>query len=212
MEVEKHMDGQMNTDPDPVEYLQKAYEQTVSATSSPNEWLGTTTACSALLHHKPADGTSPEPIVYVTNLGDCQVMVIRPRDSEVIFKTTEQYHWFDCPRQLGTNSPDVPRENAKLDKVDVQVNDVVVAVSDGVIDNLWEHEVSRIISESVRKWESGEGGEATGDRTGGAGGGMEYIAQELVKQARIIAEDPFAESPYMEKAIDEGLSIEGGKC
>jgi hypothetical protein len=40
--------------------------------------------------------------------------------------------------------------------------------------------------------------------------GMRFVAQRLVNAAREIAEDPFAESPYMEKAIDEGLSIEGG--
>lgn len=40
---------------------------------------------------------------------------------------------------------------------------------------------------------------------------MRFVAQQLVNAARTIAEDPFAESPYMEKAIDEGLSIEGGE-
>lgn len=208
LEVERNVNT--STEPDPVEYLQLAYEQTVSATSSPNEWLGTTTACAALLHSKP-NINPPEPLLYVTNLGDCQILVIRPNDQEVIFKTSEQWHWFDCPRQLGTNSPDIPRENAVLDKIEVQENDVVVAMSDGVIDNLWEHEVLQVILDSIRKWESGEGGEATGDRVAGSGGGMEYVAQELVKAARVIAEDPFAESPFMEKAIDEGLSIEGGK-
>jgi hypothetical protein len=39
---------------------------------------------------------------------------------------------------------------------------------------------------------------------------MRFVAQQLVNAARTIAQDPFAESPYMEKAIDEGLSIEGG--
>ena len=39
---------------------------------------------------------------------------------------------------------------------------------------------------------------------------MRFVAQELVNAARVVAEDPFAESPYMEKAVDEGLSIEGG--
>jgi hypothetical protein len=39
---------------------------------------------------------------------------------------------------------------------------------------------------------------------------MQFAAQQLMNAAREIAQDPFAESPYMEKAIDEGLSIEGG--
>ena len=97
-----------------------------------------------------------------------------------------------------------------MDKVDIQENDVVLTMSDGVVDNLWEHEVIQTILDSIQKWESGEGGEASGDRKGGAGGGMLFVAQELVKAARVIAEDPYAESPFMERAIEEGLAMEGG--
>ena len=196
-------------EPDPVEYLQKAYEQTITATASPNEWLGTTTACAALLHHTNGP-SSPEPRLYVTNLGDSQILVLRPRDQEIIYKTKEQWHWFDCPRQLGTNSPDTPRLNAVMDKFNVEEGDVVLAMSDGVVDNLWEHEVVQNVLDSIRAWESGSGGETSGDKTGGAGGGMLLVAQELVKAARAIAEDPFAESPFMERAVEEGLAMEGG--
>lgn len=198
-----------SSEPNPVQYLQKAYEQTITATSSPNEWNGTTTACAALLHYnvkQPSQG----PLLYVTNLGDSQCLVMRPNTEEMIYKTTEQWHWFDCPRQLGTNSPDTPNNNAVLDKVDIEENDVVLAMSDGVVDNLWEHEVIENVVDSIRKWESGEGGEASGDRVGGAGGGMLFVAEELVKAARVIAEDPYAESPFMERAVEEGLAMEGG--
>lgn len=193
-------------EPNPVEYLQRAYERTIEATSTPNEWLGTTTACAALLHHH-VKTSSPEPILYVTNLGDSQVLVIRPRDQEVIYKTTEQWHWFDCPRQLGTNSPDTPKDNAVMNKVDLEEGDLVLAMSDGVVDNLWEHEVVQNVVDSFRKWESGEVSEDHNDEDGN---GMPYVAQELVKAARVIAEDPFAESPFMERAVEEGLAMEGG--
>lgn len=193
-------------EPNPIEYLQRAYEQTIKATSTPIEWLGTTTACAALLHHHAKD-SSAEPVLYVTNLGDSQVLVIRPRHQEVIYKTTEQWHWFDCPRQLGTNSPDTPKENAVMDKVDLEEGDLVLAMSDGVVDNLWEHEVVQNVVDSFRKWESGELSEDNDDHTGN---GMPYVAQELVKAARLIAEDPFAESPFMERAVEEGLAMEGG--
>jgi protein phosphatase PTC7 len=63
---------------------------------------------------------------------------------------------------------------------------------------------------SIRKWESGEGGPSTGDRRGGAGGGMNFVADELMKAAKVIATDPFAESPFMEHAVEEGLAMEGG--
>jgi hypothetical protein len=87
-------------------------------------------------------------------------------------------------------------------------------MSDGVSDNLWDHEIVQNVVDSLHRWENGEvedtpraeGVEESYSRE------MTYVAQELVKAARNIAEDPFAESPYMEKAIDEGLSIEGGEC
>lgn len=208
LEVES-ADFSPEKEPQPVTYLQKAFEKTKEATSQPNEWYGTTTACGALLS---ADNKTPQhPILYVTQLGDSQILVLRPRDKQIIFKTTEQWHWFDCPRQLGTNSPDTPEQNAVVDRIEIEEDDVVLAMTDGVIDNLWEHEVVENVVNSLEKWQNGaneEDGKEPGEQT--YADGMRYVAQELLNAARVIAEDPFAESPYMEKAIDEGLSIEGG--
>lgn len=182
----------------PVDYLQSAFEQTKTITTEPNEICGTTTACSAILHYR----SETEPIIYATNLGDCAVRIIRPRDQEIIYRTKEQWHWFDCPRQLGTNSPDTPKANAVVDIVDIQEGDVVLVVSDGVSDNLWENEVCQNVCDSVMKWKEGANG--TED-------GMVYVARELMNAARVIAQDPFAESPFMERAVEEGLPMEGGK-
>ncbi|GJN77835.1 hypothetical protein PLIIFM63780_001328 [Purpureocillium lilacinum] len=200
-------------EPDPIGTLQLAYERTLDATV-PHDWQGTTTACGAQLHYRmPPEsvGGGPTPFLYVTNLGDCQVMVVRPRRKEVIYKTKEQWHWFDCPRQLGTNSPDTPRQNAIMDSMDIEEGDVVLAMSDGVIDNLWEHEIVESLVTSIGEWESGKGTHAHEDRTGGRNGGMSAAAKDIVAAARDVAMDPFAESPFMEHAIEEGLASEGGK-
>ena len=197
--------------PDPVRYLDEAYERTKEALSEPNNWDGTTTAVSALLHYK-ANGTE-QPVLYVTQLGDSTVLVIR-KDKSVVFATEEQWHYFDCPRQLGTNSPDEPKVNAVMSMVDIQEDDIVLALSDGVTDNLWEHEISEKVVDALEKWQeqqkSGEVGQDVGEG-GSLAEGMRYAAQELVLEARKIAEDPFAESPFMERAVEEGLAIEGGK-
>ncbi|KAL7959999.1 Fcf1 domain-containing protein [Trichoderma compactum] len=199
--------------PDPIASLQTAFEQTQEATGA-HDWQGTTTACGAQLHYKmmtDAGRQDATPVLYVTNLGDCQVLVLRPRDQGVVFKTTEQWHWFDCPRQLGTNSPDTPRENAVVDVVDLEEGDVVLAMSDGVIDNLWGHEIATRVFQSIKEWEAGKGADGDTDRTGGRNGGMAVVAQDLVAAAKVIALDPYAESPFMEHAIEEGLASEGGK-
>jgi protein phosphatase PTC7 len=209
--------------PDPIAYLEKAYEQTKEATSGP-DWQGTTTATGAQLFYRALDGAQganpeatgqgsrTEPMLYVTNLGDSQVMVVRPSSGELIFKTKEQWHWFDCPRQLGTNSPDTPAQNAVLDKVPIEEGDVVLAMSDGVIDNLWSHEIVENVSNSVKRWAAGDVGRWTRDSDiPGGSGCMAFVAEELMLAAKTIALDPFAESPFMEHAIDEGLPSEGGE-
>ncbi|KAI9730614.1 MAG: hypothetical protein M1818_008096 [Claussenomyces sp. TS43310] len=200
--------------PTPIEYLQEAFEQTRLSTATPNEWQGTTTAVGAQLHFhtSTSDPSSPAtPLLYVTNLGDSKVVVIRPREKRLIYKTIAQWHWFDCPRQLGTNSPDTPRENAVMDTVEIEEDDVVLAMSDGVADNLWEHEIVANVTESVQKWQAGEIEHVPDNSKAGAGKAMDYVAEELMTAAKIIAEDPFAESPFMEHAVEEGLAMEGGK-
>ena len=212
LEAEKNGYGG-EQEPNPVAYLQRAFEQTQAATATPSAWYGTTTASSALITFDRSDSTTARPVVYATQLGDSAVMILRPRQHEIIYKTKEQWHWFDCPRQLGTNSPDTPQVDAVVDRIAVEENDVVLAVSDGVIDNLWDHEVLESVVNSMHKWDNGKvrAKPSKDPEDLSYSDRMMFVAQELVKAARVIAEDPFAESPYMEKAVDEGLSIEGGK-
>ena len=219
MEIEsdclKALDEEREYTPRPVEYLERAYRQTIEATSKPQSWQGTTTTAGAQLHHqteKDSEDGTIKPVLYVTNLGDSQIMVIRPTESKLVYKSVPQWHWFDCPLQLGTNSPDTPEKNAVLDVVTIEENDVVLAVSDGVIDNLWEHEIISNVVKSIEEWEAnGENANGETYRKGGADGGMKFVANRLMDAARVIAQDPFAESPFMEHAIEEGLAMEGGK-
>ena len=200
------------TRPDPIGYLQTAYEETIRATATPTKWLGTTTSATALLHWTQDDAGTLTPLLYVTNLGDCKVLVIRPSEDKVIFRTAEQWHWFDCPMQLGTNSVDTPRKDAVLSEITLQENDIVLVVSDGVMDNLWEHEVQKIVLDSIKKWDKGHTQNQRVSRSSElADARMVYTARELLNAALNVARDPFAESPFMEKAVDEGLAIEGGE-
>ncbi|KAJ5717915.1 hypothetical protein N7488_003561 [Penicillium malachiteum] len=211
LEIERRLCATATT-VDPIEYLQSAYEETVRATTQPTEWMGTTTSATALLHWTRGPDGTQTPMLYVTNLGDCKILVIRPSEETVLFRTKEQWHWFDCPMQLGTNSVDTPRKDAVMSKVPLKEDDIVLAVSDGVMDNLWEHEVLQIVLDSLKKWDQGVPNKGdfepppdlSNDR-------MVYVARELLNAALAVAQDPFTESPYMEKAIDEGLAIEGGK-
>ena len=180
-----------------VKFLQSAYEQTKHVTAENNEIVGTTTASSALLHHRSPD----EPVVLATTLGDCAVFVIRPGAEDVVYKSKEQWHWFDCPRQLGTNSPDTPERNAVVDAIDVKEDDIICVVSDGVTDNLWENEIVEKLSTCFKNWQ---------EQKEEAKDGAVYLARELMKAAQEVAQDLDGESPYMERALDEGLAISSG--
>lgn len=151
-------------------------------------------------------------------------MVIRPSTREMVYKSAEQWHWFDCPRQLGTNSPDTPAACAVVDQVPIREGDVVLAMSDGVIDNLWGHEIVDKVCASLERWRAGDvkgrwmpsSSSASAAAADGAaaerdGGMMGYVADELMEAAKAIAVDPFAESPFMEHAIEEGLASGGGE-
>lgn len=183
-----------------VAFLNTAFEKTKEVTHAgkENQIMGTTTASCALLHHRTPD----EPVVLATSLGDCAVMVVRPGDESMLYKSKEDWHWFDCPRQLGTNSPDNPTDNSFSDRIDVKDGDVVLCLSDGVTDNLWEEEITEWVVHAMKQWKAGEAD---------AEDGIVYVARTLMEAAKEIALDPNAGSPYMSRAVDEGLAAEGGK-
>ncbi|KKA30117.1 hypothetical protein TD95_005208, partial [Thielaviopsis punctulata] len=195
-------------EPDAIAYLEEAHAAVTRVTTGPAEYFGTTTATGAQLHFRLTDSSSspctpqPRPIVHVTNLGDSQVLIVRPSTRQVVFRSEEQWHWFDCPRQLGSNSTDSARENAQVTAVDVQVGDVVLAMSDGVIDNLWGHEVVDVVLHAMERWTANEAAEQH------AGSQMQFTAQALLDAAKVVAMDVYAESPYMERAIDMGAMYE----
>lgn len=169
----------------PISALQASYK-TTTAITKPSPFLGTTTACLALL--------LPPNTLLLTNVGDSQAFVFRPSEGKFIARTEEQWHWFDCPRQLGTNSPDTPEGVGKVVDVQVEEGDLVLVATDGLMDNLWETEVVQELTQWVE-----------------AGEGEEQMAEKLVQKAKSVAGDPWGLSPYMERAVEQGLGIEGGK-
>ncbi|KZZ86765.1 Protein phosphatase 2C-like protein [Ascosphaera apis ARSEF 7405] len=200
--------------PDTVKCLQRAYEETVNSTTLPTcNWRGTTTSVTALLYHTTYE-SELRPALYVTNIGDSQLLVIRPSTRQVLFRTIAQYHGIDCPRQLGTQSPDRPQTDAVATALTLNEDDIVIAISDGVVDNLWEHEILAITLDALdeyNKWLASATAPATAARMRRAGGPMVYIARKILDAARNVAFDPSAESPYMEKAMDRGVLRQGGK-
>ncbi|KAA8896125.1 phosphatase 2C-like domain-containing protein [Sphaerosporella brunnea] len=189
---------------DPVRCLQEAYQTTIYATTNAGArgdqvWQGTTTVCGAVLKDRK---------LVVLNLGDSVAIVWRKGLKKWLLRTKEQWHWFDCPRQLGTNSPDTPVDNAVVQEVEVQDGDLVLLATDGLVDNMWDAEILTVITGVM---EAGEEEVVKEVGEGGDQGRMKMLSQRILEGAKKTAIDPFAESPYMERSIEMGLGIEGGK-
>jgi serine/threonine protein phosphatase PrpC len=96
-------------------------------------------------------------------------------------------------------------ENAVCDTVDIEEGDLIAVLSDGVTDNLWEHEICEKLCTGIEGLSNQTGSKRQQED------GIVDVATQLMESAREIAQDPNAESPYMERAFDEGIAAEGGK-
>ncbi|KAL4528610.1 hypothetical protein Ndes2526B_g07275 [Nannochloris sp. 'desiccata'] len=105
----------------------------------------------------------------LASLGDCGTRIVR--DGVVIFASIVQEHRFNQPYQLGSprfHPSNVP-DDAHRYNVVVQPGDVIVMGSDGLWDNLWDHELEIVVAEELEKL----GG---GGKFGGGGGGIKSAA------------------------------------
>lgn len=134
-------------------------------------------------------------VLRAVNLGDSVCLVLR--DGAVAARTREIIHFFDCPFQLGDDSPDRPKDATTLQS-EIFKGDVVVAGSDGVFDNLSDADVCEIVS-------------SFGPRTKSAA-----IAKKIVERSRAVSLDLDAVTPYStvargKKGYEEYRNGRGGK-
>jgi protein phosphatase PTC7 len=161
-------------DPNPLNVLKSAH--TMCSTIP-----GSSTACVITL-----SGNSLEAV----NLGDSGFLVIR--HGQLIYKTREQQHYFNCPFQIGS-SRDTP-DDADVIKFDLQPGDVLVVATDGVFDNLSSKTIVRMAWEGVERSTP-----------------LTDLAQSIAAEAQRVAQDPNIETPFAEGARKVGQTWQGGK-
>ena len=162
-----------------INLLNKAYQQTLQDMYKHNIKGSTTVLLGQLLNNT----------LHICNLGDCQLLIYRK--NQLVFKSEDKYHFFNCPFQLGTNSINTPND-AQHVKFPVEIGDVFVLGSDGLFDNLWEEDIHEIILKNKKDYKK--------------------CAHALVHDAMNISTDPsYDESPFQLKASEEGLYHIGGK-
>lgn len=141
-ELMKHAEEYVNETgiPAPKFVLQSAYSNI--------EAVGTSTVCVVSINRGNLEAC---------NLGDSGFCIFRRggeenpdclQEYEMVYKTVEQTHFFNCPYQIGTNSNDGP-ENAEHIKFEVNIGDLVVVATDGVFDNIFDYELEEMINENI---------------------------------------------------------------
>ncbi|WVR03233.1 hypothetical protein IAU60_000224 [Kwoniella sp. DSM 27419] len=184
---------------DPVEIMQRGFEKCLACVLTEGVH-GSSTCLLALLYHST---------LHIANLGDCCLLLIRK--GEVVFRTSEMQHAFNFPLQVGTHSRDEPMKDAQRHDVPVKKGDVVVLGSDGLMDNLFDEDILDIVTQFVSP-----GGEVNTDLsvkrdTGFPPFNPQHISDALCRKARSVSELVTSTTPFMAKAIDEGIDFVGGK-
>ncbi|XP_071936034.1 probable protein phosphatase 2C 26 isoform X3 [Coffea arabica] len=103
--------------------IQKAH----AATSS----VGSATVIIAMLEK---NGT-----LKIASVGDCGLRVIRK--GQVVFSTSPEEHYFDCPYQLSSEAVGQTYLDATVSSVELVKGDTLVIGSDGLFDNVFDHEI-----------------------------------------------------------------------
>ncbi|XP_010414294.1 PREDICTED: probable protein phosphatase 2C 26 isoform X1 [Camelina sativa] len=91
-------------------------------------------------------------ILKIGNVGDCGLKLLR--EGQIIFATTPQEHYFDCPYQLSSEGSAQTYLDASFSIVEVQKGDVIVMGSDGLFDNVFDHEIVSIVTKHADVAES----------------------------------------------------------
>ncbi|KAI9509374.1 phosphatase 2C-like domain-containing protein [Russula earlei] len=127
----------------PLECLKLAYQATLRERDI---IAGSSTAC--LINLNASSG-----LLRAANLGDSGFMIIR--SSAVFHRQRAQTHFFNCPRQLAkvpailqgrSDRITDPPEAADIYETKLRDGDLIIAYTDGLSDNVFNHEITSICS------------------------------------------------------------------
>ncbi|PNT57122.1 hypothetical protein POPTR_001G282500v4 [Populus trichocarpa] len=159
-------DEEVNYDPQIL--IRKAH----AATSA----VGSATVIVAMLE---TNGT-----LKIANVGDCGLRAIR--GDRIIFSTSPQEHYFDCPYQLSSEMVGQTYLDAVVSRVEVMEGDTIVMGSDGLFDNVFDHEIVSTVA---------------------GHGDVAAAAKALANLASIHSTNSEFESPYSLEARSKGFDV-----
>lgn len=136
------------------------------------------------------------------------------RKGEIVFRTEEMQHSFNFPIQLGTNSRDEPMKDAQLVKFKVEKADIVIMCTDGLVDNLFDEDILEVIDSFAPPGSldhSGTNSTGSLSSTNLPPFSPQAVSEALCRAAQVASEETAGASPFMCRAIEEGIDFLGGK-
>lgn len=121
-------DDEVNYDPRVL--IRKAHAATLS--------IGSATVIVAMLERNG--------ILRIAAVGDCGLRVIRK--GQVVFQTSPQEHYFDCPYQLSSQAVGQTHLDAVVTSIELVEGDKIVMGSDGLFDNVFDQEIVSTVAEN----------------------------------------------------------------
>jgi protein phosphatase PTC7 len=152
----------------------------------------------------------------VLNLGDSGVLLLRPSTRQfssgtfnwprVVMRTHDQTHYFNCPYQLATAQ--FGRVAATADELSVlaQAGDVVIAATDGVLDNMFDMQIQLLVAQHAVL--------GAANQPGAVQAAVDDLARQIAKAASGIGhreDEEGLNTPFQTAAAQEGYKFLGGK-
>lgn len=175
--------------------------------------FGSSTACVVMINRETGQ-------LKFGNLGDSGFVLLSPVDTveglgtkyRIKFKSESQTHRFNMPYQITLAPPngrlsdtsDLTATDVSTDppkKLGVESGDIVLVMTDGVLDNIFDDELEEMVSTSVN----------IHSRKRSPSEVPKLVAQDIAFQARQLSENSQRESPFTVEARKHGLNHLGGK-
>ncbi|KAL4258959.1 STXBP/unc-18/SEC1 family protein [Pleurotus pulmonarius] len=179
----------------PKDVLKLAYDVTMT-----DSFVKAGSATTCLINFDAQTG-----MMYATNIGDTGFIIIRA--GSIVYQSRAQYHGFNYPKQLlknakssrrsRNNSSDSPRD-AESYEVQLREKDIIIAYTDGLVDNVYPEEILEICSVVLHEHRHDH------DRP-------QIMSDRIVDYARQCMRSKTLLTPFEREAIKQGVAHKGGK-
>ena len=175
--------------------------------------FGSSTACVVMINRQTGQ-------LKFGNLGDSGFVILSPVDTvegfgskyRIKFKSDSQQYSFNFPYQItlappngrASDTSDLTATDNSLNppkKLSVEAGDIVLLMTDGVLDNIFSDELEELVSTSIN----------IHSRKNAASEVPNLVAQDIAFKARTFSEDSKRESPFTIEARKIGRNYLGGK-